>query len=61
MRSGLSRSQTSVNGDYRIPDPIECALICSGLLLGLVTPFQVKKTVSIEAYDVGYIRAPCSV
>ena len=61
MRSGLSRSQTSVNGDYRIPNPIECALTFSGLLLGLVTPFQVKKTISIEACDVGYIRAPCSV
>ena len=61
MRSGLSRSQTSVNGDCRIPDPTKCARIFSGLLLGLVAPFQAKKIVSIEAYDVGYIRAPCSV
>ena len=49
MRSGLSLSQTSVNGDYRIPNPIECVLIFSGLLLDLALPLQVKKTVSIEA------------
>ncbi len=33
MRLGLSRSQTSVNGDCRILEPTECALICSGLFI----------------------------
>ena len=61
MRSGLNRSQILVNGDHRTPNHIECILIFNGLLLGLEAPFQVNKIVSIEAYDVGYIRAPCSV
>ena len=61
MRSGLNRSQILVNGDHRTPNHIERVLIFNGLLLGLEAPFQVNKIVSIEAYDVGYIRAPCSV
>jgi len=57
----LNRSQILVNGDHRTPNHIECVLIFNGLLLGLEASFQVNKIVSIEAYDVGYIRAPCSV
>ena len=60
MRSVLSRSRTLVRGDYQSPDPPAGVLIFERLLLDLVTPSQVRRTVSIEAPNAGYIRAPCS-
>ena len=60
MRAVLSRSRTLVRGDYQSPDPPAGVLIFERLLLDLVTPSQVRRTVSIEASNTGYIRAPCS-
>jgi|AP82_1055514.scaffolds.fasta_scaffold03274_5 hypothetical protein len=59
MRSVLSRSRTLVRGDYQSPDPPAGVLIFERLSLGLVTQSQVRRTVSIEPSDAGYIRAPC--